>query len=46
MYQDTPEANPIRVTVEDNGLSVCGFWVGVVSAVAALIQVVTIFTLH
>ena len=43
MYQDTPEVNPIRVTVEDNGLSVCGFWVGVVSAVAALIQVVHYF---
>jgi hypothetical protein len=37
MYQDTPEVNPIRVTVEDNGLRVCGFWVGVVAAVAALI---------
>ena len=46
MHQDTPQTPPIRVTVEDSGLSVCGFWVGVVSMVAAVIQVVTIFTLH
>ena len=46
MYQDTPRPQPVRVTVEDSGLSVCGFWVSVVSMVAAVIQVVTIFTLH
>jgi hypothetical protein len=46
MHQDTPQTQTVKVTVEDSGLSVCGFWVGVVSAVAAVIQVVTIFTPH
>jgi hypothetical protein len=43
MHQTGPQSQPIRVTVEDNGLGVCGFWVSVVSAVAAVIQVITIF---
>ena len=43
MHQAGPQPQPIRVTVEDNGLGVCGFWIGVVSAVAAIIQVITIF---
>ncbi len=42
-YQPAPQSKPIRVTVEDNGLGVCGFWVGVVSAVASVIQVIVIF---
>jgi hypothetical protein len=46
MHQGSPEKQSMKVTVEDSRLSVCGFWVGVVSAVAAVIQVVTIFTLH
>ena len=46
MHQDAPQKQTIKVTVEDSGLSVCGFWVGVVSAVATVVQVVTIFTLH
>jgi hypothetical protein len=41
--QPVPPAKPVKVTVEDNGLGVCGFWVGVVSAVASVIQVVTTF---
>jgi hypothetical protein len=43
MYQPASQSKPIRVTVEDNGLGVCGFWVGVVSAVTSVIQVITIF---
>lgn len=43
LYQPAPQSKPIRVTVEDNGLGVCGFWVGVVSAVASVIQLITIF---
>jgi hypothetical protein len=43
MHQAAPQSQPIRVTVEDNGFGVCGFWVGVVSAVAAVIQVISIF---
>jgi hypothetical protein len=46
MYQAAPGSQTIKVSVEDNGLGVCGFWVGVVSAVAAVIQVITIFTVH
>ncbi len=42
-YQPAPQSQPVRVTVEDNGLGVCGFWVGVVSAVASVIQVIVIF---
>ena len=42
-YQPAPQSKPVRVTVEDNGLGVCGFWVGVVSAVASVIQVIVIF---
>lgn len=43
LHQPVSESKPIKVTVEDNGLGVCGFWVGVVSAVAGVIQVVTYF---
>ena len=42
-YQPAPQSQPVKVTVEDNGLGVCGFWVGVVSAVASVIQVIAIF---
>lgn len=42
-YQPAPQSQPVRVTVEDSGLGVCGFWVGVVSAVASVIQVIIIF---
>jgi hypothetical protein len=46
MHQDTPQKQTVKVTVEDSGLSVCGFWVGAVSMLAAITQVVTTFTLH
>jgi hypothetical protein len=47
MYQPTPQSNPIRVTVEDNALGVCGAWAGIVSAIAGLVQVVVaIIALH
>jgi hypothetical protein len=45
-YQEGLGAAPVRVVVEDNGLGVCAFWVGVVSAVAGVVQVVTAFALH
>jgi hypothetical protein len=34
------EEQPIRVSVEDTGLSICGFWVGVVGALAGVVQVI------
>jgi hypothetical protein len=40
MQQAAAESKPIKVTVEDNGLGLCGFWVGVISAVTGIIQVV------
>ena len=42
-YQPAPQSQPVKVTVEDNGLGICGFWIGVVSAVASVIQVIVIF---
>jgi hypothetical protein len=44
MQQAASESKPIKVTVEDNGLGLCGFWVGAVSAVTGIIQVV--ITIH
>jgi hypothetical protein len=38
-----PEAPPIRVSVEDTAISICSFWVGVISAAAGLVQVIVIF---
>lgn len=43
LQQAAPRSLPVRVTVEDNGLGVCGFWVGVVSASASVVQVIAIF---
>jgi hypothetical protein len=45
-YDTTSQVRPIKVTIEDNGLGVCGFWVGVISAAAGVIQVITSFTVH
>lgn len=41
--QPAPQSKPLHTTVEDGTLGVCGFWVGVVSAVASVIQVIVIF---
>jgi hypothetical protein len=41
MYKPAPESQPVKVTVENTGLAVCGFWVGVVAAVAAIVQIIT-----
>jgi hypothetical protein len=38
-----PEAHPIKVSVEDSAISICGFWIGLVSAAAGLVQVIAIF---
>jgi hypothetical protein len=40
MQQTAPESLPIKVTVDDNGLSLFGFWVSVISAAAGIIQVI------
>lgn len=40
MYHVTTESQPIKVTVEDNGLGLCGFWIGVVSAITGIVQVI------
>jgi hypothetical protein len=43
IHQASPQSQPVKVTVENDRLGVCGFWVGVVSAIAAVTQVITIF---
>lgn len=43
MYQPAPQTQPLRVTVESSTRDTCGFWVGVVSMIATVITVVTIF---
>jgi hypothetical protein len=46
MYQRASDSQPMKVAVENNSLAVCGFWVGAVAAVAAVIQIITAFTVH
>jgi hypothetical protein len=46
MYQPASDSQPMKVTVENSGLAVCGFWVGVVAAVAAIVQIITALTVH
>jgi hypothetical protein len=46
MYQPAPGSAPMRVKIEDNGLTICGFWVGVAGLVVAVIQTVAAFALH
>jgi hypothetical protein len=46
IYQPASDSQPMKVAVENNGLAVCGFWVGVVAAVAAVIQIITAFAVH
>lgn len=43
MYQPAPQAQPIKVTVEENARSICAFWIALVSAMAGIIQVIVIF---
>lgn len=45
-YQPVPQSQPIRVTVEDNARSICGFWLGAVSVVLAIAQTILDFTIH
>ena len=42
-YQPTRQRQDIKVTVEDGRLGVCGFWVSVVSMIAAVIPVIAYF---
>jgi hypothetical protein len=46
MYQPAAESEPLKVTVENSGLAVCGFWVGVVAALAAIVQIITASVIH
>jgi hypothetical protein len=46
MYNIAPELEPLRVTIDDSPLSRCGVWAGILSAIAAVIGVVTTFTVH
>jgi hypothetical protein len=46
MYQPAPGSAPMRVKIEDNGLTICGFWVGVGGLVLAVVQTVATFALH
>jgi hypothetical protein len=43
MYQPTSQTQPLKVTVESSTRDICGFWVGVVSMIATVITVVSIF---
>jgi hypothetical protein len=43
MYQPTSQTQPLRVTVETSARDTWGFWVGVVSMIATVITVVSIF---
>lgn len=40
MRQLGSEGEPIRVSVDDSRLSICGFWVGVVGALAGVVQII------
>jgi len=42
-YQPTRQRQEIKVTVEDGRLGVCGFWISVVSMIAAVIPVIAYF---
>jgi hypothetical protein len=42
-YQPTRQRQEIKVTVADGRLGVCGFWVSVVSMIAAVIPVIASF---
>jgi hypothetical protein len=42
-YQPAQQRQKVKVTVEDGRLGVCGFWVSVVSMIAAVIPVVALF---
>jgi hypothetical protein len=41
-YQPTRQRQDIRVTVADGRLGVCGFWVSVISMIAAVIPVIVL----
>ncbi len=43
MYQPSAQTDPLRVKVEGSARDTCGFWVGVISMIATVITVVTIF---
>ena len=45
-YQPAQQRQEVKVTVEDGRLGVCGFWVSVVSMVAAVIPLIAHFAYH
>lgn len=42
-YQPTPQTEPLRVAVETSARDIWGFWVGVVSMIATVVTVISIF---
>lgn len=42
-YQPTQRPREVKVTVEDGILGICGFWVSVISMIAAVIPVIVLF---
>jgi hypothetical protein len=40
------DGRPIAVTITENRRDICGFWIGVISAAAGVIQVITSFIAH
>jgi hypothetical protein len=44
MYQSPSRTEPLKVSVETSARDICGFWVGVVSMVAAIVSVVITVT--
>jgi apolipoprotein N-acyltransferase len=45
-HQQVAQSQPLRVTVEDNARSICGFWFGAVSLVLAIAQTVIAIKIH
>ncbi|HEV2175392.1 MAG TPA: hypothetical protein VGR71_17585 [Nitrospira sp.] len=46
-YQPAPQSQPVRVTVEDNGLAKCAAYAGILSFLAGVAQVViAVIALH
>jgi len=46
MYHIEPGSEPLRVTIEDNVLSRCGVWAGIVSAVATVAGIFITVLVH
>lgn len=40
LNQPGPQSQPIKVTVEENALAKCGFWIGFVSGIVGVLQAI------